>query len=90
MIILNAIFYQEWLLNRMEEDGFILEIVPHNQIEENIEQAKDIESGILKKITYTATIFDSEIEDMIEARSFDTFFEALKWSVMWYEENHSN
>lgn len=75
---------QAWMLRSMEEDGYILEVVPHNQLAENAKQAEEIEKGWQKKITYTATIFDAEIEDLIDARSCETFIEALNWALEWY------
>ena len=75
---------QAWMLESMEADGYILEIVPHNQLTENEDQAEEIENGSMKKISYTASIFDAEIEDLIDARSCETFIEALNWALEWY------
>lgn len=72
------------LLRRMEEDGYILEVAPHNQWTENHDNIELIQKGFMKKITYTASIFDAEIEDLIDARSCDTFTEALNWAIDWY------
>ena len=76
--------HQARVLDMMEADGYILEIVPHNQLTENEAQAEEIEKGWMKKISYTASIYDSEIEDLIEARAFDTFPTALNWAISWY------
>lgn len=81
---MNDINHQTIILDMMEADGYILEIVPHNQLAENEAQAEEIRKGWMKQITYTATIYDSEIEDLIEARSFDTFPLALNWAISWY------
>lgn len=75
---------QAWMLESMEADGYILEIVPHNQLAENEAQAEEIKNGSMKKISYTASIFDAEIEDLIDAMSCETFIEALNWALEWY------
>ncbi|MBA4293862.1 hypothetical protein C0431_12945 [bacterium] len=81
---MNDINQQARVLDMMEADGYILEIVPHNQLAENEAQAEEIRKGWMKKISFTATIYDSEIEDLIDARSFDTFPLALDWAIGWY------
>ena len=75
---------QNELLARMERDGYILEIVPHDQVANNHLVKEDVESGALKRITYTAAVLDSEIENLIDARSCDTFALALEWAIDWY------
>lgn len=75
---------QNELLTRMERDGYILEIVPHDQIANNQKVSDLVEKGWQKRITYTASVFDSEIEDLIDARSCETFPLALGWAVDWY------
>lgn len=72
------------ILSMMERDGYILEIVPHDQIANNQEVSDLVEKGWEKRITYTASIFDSKIEDLIDARSCETFPIALQWAVDWY------
>ena len=78
---------QAWMLRSMEEDGYILEIAPHNQWTENHDNIELIQKGWMKKISYTASIFDAEIEDLIEAKSCETFIEALNWALDWYTKN---
>ena len=75
---------QSDLLARMEADGYILEVVPHDQLANNHLVKEDIESGALKRITYTASVFDKDIEDLIAAESCDTFPLALAWAMDWY------
>lgn len=75
---------QNELLARMEADGYILEIVPHDQVANNHKVSDLVEKGWEKRITYTASVFDSEIEDLIDARSCETFPLALEWAVDWY------
>lgn len=75
---------QSKILNQMDGEGYILEIVPHNQSEESSDNDELIEKGWQKKITYTASIFNSDISDLIDARSCDTFADALKWATDWY------
>lgn len=75
---------QESVLAEMEKNGYILEIVPHNQWTENHDNIELIKKGFLKKISYTASVFDAEIEELIEARSCETFPEALRWAIDWY------
>lgn len=76
--------HQAWRLEMMEADGYILEIAPHNQWTENHDNIELIQKGWLKKISYTASIFDAEIEDLIDAKSCETFTEALNWALDWY------
>lgn len=75
---------QNKLLARMEHDGYILEIVPHDQVANNQEVSDLVEKGWEKRITYTAAVFDSEIENLIDARSCETFPLALEWAINWY------
>ncbi|WP_214873276.1 hypothetical protein [Exiguobacterium sp. s140] len=76
--------HQSLIFNQMESEGYILEIVPHDQSEVSSDNDELIEKGMLKKITYTASIFNSDITDLIDARSCETFAEALKWATKWY------
>lgn len=75
---------QSELLASMEADGYILEVVPHDQVANNHKVSDLVEKGWQKRITYTASIFDSKIEDLIDARSCETFPLALEWAVDWY------
>ena len=79
-----TITQQTDILSKMERDGYILEIVPHDQVANNHKVSDLVEKGWEKRITYTASVFDSDIEDLIDARSCETFPLALEWAVEWY------
>lgn len=75
---------QNKILSMMEHDGYILEIIPHDQVANNQEVSDLVEKGWEKRITYTSSIFDSKIEELIDARSCETFPLALQWAIDWY------
>lgn len=66
-------------LEAIEERGYILEITPHNQLDNGYSDA--VESGDINLITYTATIYNVSIERNYGAASKDTFYEALLWGL---------
>ena len=66
-------------LEAIEARGYILEITPHNQVDNGYLDA--VESGDINLITYTATIYNVSIERSYGATSKDTFYEALLWGL---------
>ena len=66
-------------LQAIEERGYILEITPHNQVDNGY--LDEVDSGEMKLITYTATIYNVLIERNYGAASKDTFYEALIWGL---------
>ncbi len=66
-------------LEAIEARGYILEITPHNQLDNGYSDA--VKSGDVKLITYTATIYNVSIERNFGAASKDTFYEALLWGL---------
>lgn len=78
----------EWteILKEMNDNGYILEIAPHNQIQ-NGYRVEDVLSGELPLITYTATITDEELDHMLFAESHDTFVDAVESAIAFYQRD---
>lgn len=76
----------EWVtvLKEMNDNGYILDVCPHNQIEEGYES--EVLAGNRPLITYTATIQDKDLAEHLFAESCDSFVEAVESAIGFYRK----
>lgn len=69
----------------LRDNKMCLMINPINQIENGYEE--QVAKGEMPLITYTAIIYDENIENIIADLSLDSLSEAISWSLDWIANN---